>query len=317
MKQTNRLLLTFMEAVPGVVYAKDLQGRLVVGNKGTAMLLGRSFEEFVGRTDAELLSDKAEAQAVMANDRRIMQTRAVEQFEEQVTFPDGSKAWWHSTKAPLYDEDGKVIGLIGSSVDITERRRGEEHRALLVNELNHRVKNTLAVVQGLARQTFRNMRDIHAAAESFENRLGALSRAHNLLTDENWDSADLADLIREQVGAGLGEARVRAAGPPVRLTPQVAVSVALAMHELYTNATKHGALSNDSGRVQVDWTLQGDWLTLRWAEAGGPPVKPPQRRGFGSRLIERALALELGAIVDIDYRPEGVVCEITTPLPVL
>ena len=166
--QSNTLLRTFMEAVPGVIYAKDGEGRLLVGNQGTARLLGRPYEDFVGRTDLDLLEDKGEAVIVMANDRRIMMTGVAEQLEEQVTFPDGSAAWWHSTKAPLRNADGEIVGLVGSFVDITERRKADEHRMLLVNELNHRVKNTLAVVQGLARQTFRNPIDVQRAVEKLQ-----------------------------------------------------------------------------------------------------------------------------------------------------
>jgi PAS domain S-box-containing protein len=310
----ERLLRTFMQAAPGVIYAKDRQGRLLFGNRGVAELLGVPAEQFVGRTDMELIEDKDEAALVMANDRRVMETGLAEQTEERVTYPDGTEAWWHSTKAPLLDEAGMVVGLIGSSVDITDRRRAEEHRGLLLNELNHRVKNTLAVVQGLARQTFRNADNPQRASESFENRLTALSRAHNLLTDSNWKSAELRDIIVDQLGELGGRAVVK--GPRVPLPPQVAVSVALALHELGTNATKYGALSNDSGRVAIVWEIGRDgWLTLRWQETGGPPVSPPERRGFGSRLIERALAFELGGEVQIDYSPQGVVCEIRTPLP--
>ncbi len=316
LRQSNALLRTFMAAVPGVIYAKDLQGRLLVGNDGTARLLGRAFGDFVGRTDMELLEDKSEAAALMTNDRRIMASGVAEQVEEQVTFPDGSTAWWHSTKAPLRDPAGEIIGLVGASVDITERRRAEEHRMLLVNELNHRVKNTLAVVQGLARQTFRNVGDVATAVESFEDRLAALSRAHNLLTDENWAWANLREMIRDQLGGNRWGERLTLEGPEILLSPQVAVSLALVVHELSTNATKYGALSNDEGRVRVSWTrhAQNPQMFLRWAESDGPPVAPPKRRGFGSRMIERALAAEVGGLVSLQFQPTGVVCEIEAPI---
>ncbi len=312
--ESNNLLRTFLEAVPGVVYAKNRQGQLLVGNRGTAELLGRPYEEFVGRTDMELLDDKTEAAAIMANDQRVMESRTAQILDEPVAYPDGTRAWWHSTKAPLFNEAGEVIGLIGSSVDITERRKAEEHRALLLNELNHRVKNTLAVVQSIAWQTFRHATDTQSASDSFEKRLTALSRAHGLLTNADWSSADLRDIASGQLGE-IGP-RARLDGPTVLLPPQVAVSVALALHELGTNAMKYGALSNDSGTVQISWTIDDlRWLSLRWDESGGPPVTPPSRRGFGSRLIERALALELGGKVNVEYRPSGLVCEIRAPLP--
>lgn len=315
--KSNALLRTFMEAVPGVIYAKDLEGRLLVGNYGTARLLGKSYEEFVGRTDLDLLDDKAEGAAIMANDRRIMETGVTEQVEEQVTFPDGSTAWWHSTKAPLRNAEGEIVGLVGSSVDITDRRRAEEHRTLLVNELNHRVKNTLAVVQGLARQTFRNAA-VGPAVASFEDRLTALSRAHNLLTDENWASASLREVVRDQVAADRWGARFVVEGPDILLAPQVAVSLALVLHELSTNATKYGALSNEDGRVHVTWRKDDDlgMVKVRWEETGGPPVVAPERRGFGSRMIERALTAEVGGRVALQFLPTGVVCDIVTPAAV-
>jgi PAS domain S-box-containing protein len=313
--QSNTLLRTFMEAVPGVIYAKDIDGRLLVGNLGTARLLGRPFEDFVGRTDMELLEDKAEAAALMANDRRIMTTGVAEAIEEKVTFPDGSAAWWLSSKAPLRDSAGQVVGLVGSSVDITERRRAEAHRLLLVNELNHRVKNTLAVVQGLARQTFRDTDNVRLAVERFEDRLTALSRTHNLLTDENWAFASLHDVVKDQL-ADCGGGRLVLEGPEVLLTPQVAVGLALVLHELCTNATKYGALSNETGRVRVSWALSPDGATarLRWQESGGPPVETPKRPGFGSRLIERALVGEIGGRVALRFPAEGVVCDIEAPV---
>ena len=216
----------------------------------------------------------------MANDRRIMMTGVAEQLEEQVTFPDGSTAWWHSTKAPLRSAEGEIVGLVGSSIDITERRRAEEHRTLLVNELNHRVKNTLAVVQGLARQTFRNPGDVPRAVKSFEDRLAALSRAHNLLTDENWASASLRDVVSDQLGADRWGERITLDGPEVLLAPQVAVSLALVLHELATNATKYGALSTDAGSVAVTWRRDPERsaVALRWAESAD--------HGSGPRIVE-------------------------------
>ena len=222
---------------------------------------------------------------------------------------------------PARDETGAVAGLFGVCTETTalilghrQREAAEEQRLLLVNELNHRVKNTLAVVQGIARQTFRDTDDVRPALEAFEARLAALSRAHNLLTDASWKAADLRDIVRDQLA--LADARVQASGPSVLLAPQVAVSLALALHELCVNATKYGALSNDTGRVEISWRVESEppTLKLRWEEVGGPIVQPPGRRGFGSRMIERALAAELGGEVRVRYLPAGVVCEILAPL---
>ncbi len=234
---------------------------------------------------------------------------------------DGLKeAHFSFSYTPARDETGAVAGLFGVCSETTalvlgdrQRQAAEEQRLLLLNELNHRVKNTLAVVQGIARQTFREG-EARVSLDVFEARLAALSRAHNLLTDADWKAADLRDIVLDQLAqAG---ARVQATGPSVLLAPQTAVSLALALHELGANATKYGALSNDGGRVEISWRVDPDppTLRLRWEEAGGPTVQPPGRRGFGSRMIERALAAELGGVVRIDYPPTGVVCEIHASL---
>jgi PAS domain S-box-containing protein len=311
---SNALLRTFMEAVPGVIYAKDREGRLLIGNAGTARLLGKSFDEFIGRTDLELLDDAAEAQAVMANDRRIMATGVAEQIEEQVTSPDGTSTWWLSTKVPLRSAEGEIIGLVGTSIDITARRRAEQQRALLVNELNHRVRNTLTVVHGIARQTFREPAAL-GQLEKFGARLIALSRAHNLLTDQNWAAANLRDVVGEQLGSdSLGE-RISLEGPEVFLSPAVSAGLALVLHELCTNATKYGALSHGSGQVRISWRLVSETkrVKLRWAEIDGPPVVAPERRGFGTKLIERALAAEEGRVT-LHFLSTGVVCEVEAPV---
>ncbi len=234
---------------------------------------------------------------------------------------DGLKeAHFRFSYTPARDETGAVAGLFGVCSETTalmlgerQRQAAEEQRLLLLNELNHRVKNTLAVVQGIARQTFREG-EARVSLDVFEARLAALSRAHNLLTDADWKAADLRDIVLDQLA--LAGARVRATGPSVLLAPQTAVSLALALHELGANATKYGALSNDGGRVEITWRLDSEPLTLRlrWEEAGGPTVQPPERRGFGSRMLERALAAELGGAVRIGYPPTGVVCEIDAPL---
>jgi two-component sensor histidine kinase len=198
--------------------------------------------------------------------------------------------------------------------------RGEQHLRLVVNELNHRVKNTLAMMQAIASQTFRNSEDLQQAQQNFSSRIIALARANDLLTGENWEGASLYDLVASVAVAHAGNEpnRFRADGPVVRLSPKIALSLSMAMHELATNAVKYGALSNDRGRVDVAWSVQAggqkERLHLEWRESGGPPVSPPSRRGFGSRLVERGLAGELGGTVQLNFEPTGVVCVIEAPM---
>ncbi len=178
--------------------------------------------------------------------------------------------------------------------------RGEQHLRLVVNELNHRVKNTLAMIQAIAAQTFRNADDLPQAQASFSARIMALARANDLLTGENWEGASLSDIVAGVIRgacAATSPDRFTAKGPVVRLSPKVALSLSMAMHELGTNAVKYGAMSNDSGRVDVSMGASGEGaerMRIEWRESGGPPVTPPPRRGFGSRLVERGLAGELG-----------------------
>ncbi|MDR3509067.1 MAG: HWE histidine kinase domain-containing protein [Caulobacteraceae bacterium] len=182
---------------------------------------------------------------------------------------------------------------------------------LMVNELNHRVKNTLASVQSVASQTLRNSRTLAEARTTLDQRLLAMARAHDILTRESWEGADLADLLRTAVDAHAADGLVRIQGPAVRLSPKAALALSLSFHELCTNAMKYGALSGGgAGRVDVDWTVRGAALRLVWRESGGPPVRTPQRKGFGSRMLH-SMGRELNGQARIDYDPKGLVCTIT------
>ena len=213
-----------------------------------------------------------------------------------------------------------TVRTLGEQVGrVLERRRTEEHLRLLVNELNHRVKNTLAVVQSIAVQTLRGD-DVEGARRAFEDRLRALAAAHDLLTSQNWQSASLRDVVgKAGIGCGASPERLTVVGPELRVQPKTAVSVAMAVHELCTNAVKYGAFSNDRGSVRVEWAVETaggeSRLRLVWQEEGGPPVALPTRRGFGTRMIERALAAELGGTARIEFHPEGISCTVEAPLP--
>jgi PAS domain S-box-containing protein len=211
--------------------------------------------------------------------------------------------------------DGEIAGIFIQGHDVTDRMRFERHQQLLVGELNHRVKNTLAIVQSLTHQSFHSSVPAAEAIHRFEGRLEALASAHNLLTRKNWDSATIAEVAQAALAAFGSEGRVDIDGPDVRVSPPTAVSLALALHELATNAAKYGALSNHSGRVCVRWTVADGRLRLEWREQGGPPVIAPDRRGFGTRMIQRTLASEFGGEVDLEFRPDGVACTVEAPLP--
>ena len=208
--------------------------------------------------------------------------------------------------------------------EVAARIAAEARQKLLLDELNHRVKNTLATVQSIAAQSLRKDRDLERVRQAFEARLVALSQAHNLLTRDNWTGANLAELLDCELApyADAEGERVVLHGEPVWLTANVAVALGIAFHELATNALKYGALSTPGGRVRVQWTLEppgGDgavrWLRIVWREQGGPPVRPPQHRGFGTRVVVGGLTSQLDGEVALDFAPGGLTCVIAFPVP--
>jgi PAS domain S-box-containing protein len=235
--------------------------------------------------------------------------------EHRVRRLDGSYRWARSRAFPRRDASGAILLWYGNTEDIHERKVAEEHQRLLINELNHRVKNTLASVQAIAFQTLRGEVPLAEARARFEARLMALSAAHNLLTEENWVGASLERVVRDATEHLAGEARrFDVSGPPLRLAPRAALALAMALHELGTNAAKYGALAAEAGRVGIAWTINGELLRLEWRESGGPPVEAPARRGFGSRLIERGLQADLGGGASLHFDPAGLRCEIEASL---
>ena len=227
---------------------------------------------------------------------------------------DGLERWITAKGQAFFSPEGKATRLLGATVNITDRKRAETHLRLLVNELNHRVKNSLATIQAIAAQSFNGTHSLPQAQEAFSNRIVALAEAHDLLTRENWEGAELHDIAARLAVLHGGSSRFVLVGPSIRLSPRTALSLSMALHELATNAVKYGALSVPGGRILISWDLApgpgAERLDLIWTESGGPPVKPPTQRGFGSRLIERGLAAELSGEASIKFEPAGVVCHI-------
>ncbi|HEX7887232.1 MAG TPA: ATP-binding protein [Phenylobacterium sp.] len=257
--------------------------------------------------------------------RTIVQTaldeRSTLDLDHRVMRPDGTLGWiMVRGQAVQREADGRII-LQGVALDITVSKRHEERQKLLLDELNHRVKNTLATVQSIALQARRGADTPEAFANALEARISALAVAHDLLNRSAWEGASLEDVVSRTLSHHAAHdaafARVRFAGPPVRLGPNAAVSLSMAFHELATNAAKYGALSNMEGLVDVRWNVDpapdDPRLHIRWTESGGPLVNPPERRGFGSRLIERGLARELGGEVVLGFDATGVTCHMRLP----
>jgi PAS domain S-box-containing protein len=312
-----RFQARLLDAVEEAVIATDLVGTVLYWNRFAEGLYGWSAEEALGRSILELnptTETKAQAEAVMAELRagHVWSGEIILQRRDGTTFPA------LVTNAPVYDHTGELVAIVGTSYDITPRKKWEERQRLLINELNHRVKNTLATVQSIASQTLRNAGTPEQAREDIEGRLIALSRAHDVLTRESWEGANLKQIVRQAIEPyqSRGEDRFHLAGSDLRLPPRLALVVAMALQELVTNAVKYGALSNETGLIEISWRASEDkrMLELDWRESGGPPVVIPTRKGFGTRLIERGLAAELGGEARLEYEPDGVRCRISAPL---
>ena len=229
---------------------------------------------------------------------------------------DGGVRWLASHGAVLRDAAGRAVRAVGILQDVTERLRAEHHQQLLIDELNHRSKNLLAIIQSIAQQSFRGPGSPTDMRAAFEGRLGALGAAHGILTRLRWEAAPIGQIIADTIAAiRPDDGRVHLDGPPLAIAPKTGVSLAMAIHELTTNAIKYGSLSNAEGRVDAEWSRAGGRFALTWRESGGPPVSPPASRGFGTRMIERGLAAELGGTVTIAFDPDGLLCTVEAPLP--
>ena len=242
-------------------------------------------------------------------------------IEYRITTPAGEVRWIQSRGQASYGPEGKPVSMTGISLDITNRKRAEEHGDLLAKELGHRIKNTLANVQSIVRQTLRHSASMSAAMETIDARLHALSVAHDVLMRETWHGATLTEVVAVALRPfGIEQhGRFTVHGPAILLPSRIALAFAMALHELATNAVKYGSLSGKVGAVALTWDVAEDagirLLRFRWRETGGPAVEPPTTTGFGSRLIGQVLAAEIGGTAKIDYDPDGVSFSAEAPLP--
>jgi PAS domain S-box-containing protein len=294
-------------------------GRFVECNDAMAAMYGLTrAEDLIGKTlEFPLPSSDPQARAFLTG--VISSGYSLAGVESVELDAAGNRKQFDNSMTGII-EDGHLKRLWGIQRDITDRKQAEEQRTLLIHELNHRVKNTLATVQSIASQTLRNAPTMRDAKEALEGRLIALARAHDVLTRESWEGAELKEIVGQALApyGSLGENRLHVSGPEIRLTPRIALALAMALQELATNAVKYGALANATGEIRITWNVEparpSPRLHLRWEESGGPPVQAPSRRGFGSRLIERSLSQELNGIARIEFRPTGIVCTVDAPL---
>ena len=317
LRESEERFRLMAEEAPVMIWTSDPAGRCLHLN---AMLrdfwgVGEDCADFDWRTSMhpEDIAMITGAMTTATRDRRAIE------IEGRYLNSDGDYRTLRTRARPRFAPNGEFLGLIGVNVDISERKRAEAQRELLLAELNHRVKNTLAVVQGIAHQTFRNDAATPEARAAFEGRLLALSTTHSLLTRSNWENARLEQIAEDAFTAqGVDPDRVRVSGPPVQLPAKQSLALSLALHELCTNALKYGSLSVDEGTVDLAWRFDPATprrLAISWREANGPPVAPPSRRGFGSRLIDQVIASDLDGTVAMDFHPDGLACTITAPFP--
>lgn len=320
-REAERRLADLIDALPSAVYTTDANGKVTYFNQACVKLAGRvpaiGTDEWCVTWRLYWPDGTPMPHATCPMAIALAENRAIHGAEALAERPDGTRVPFLAYPAPLHNEAGELIGAVNMLVDITERKVAEDHRQLLLNELNHRVKNTLATVQSIAAQSFRR-NEISEGYRWFEGRLIALSKAHDVLSKENWQAASLNDIIDQAVAPfqAPGHQRFVIEGPPQRLKPKAALALAMAFHELCTNAAKFGALSSERGFVRIHWTVTpSKSMHLFWKEVGGPPVSPSTRKGFGSRLLEYGLAGELDAEVRLAYPVDGVTCDIEVPLP--
>ena len=285
-------------------------------------------KKICGRAPSDPLSLDDLRASIHPDDRQI-QTDAIERavaegslldVEYRLYTPAGELRWVQIRGQASYRADGTPLMIVGTTQDVSERRRADEHRSLLAKELGHRVKNTLASLQAIVVQTLRRATSVEDAGRTIEARIQAMSAAHDLLVSEQFESASLRSLLdRTLAPFGVDDpGRFRLVGQDLHLPPHLVVAFALALHELATNATKYGALSTADGVVEVVWSMDhgphSDSLHLTWRESGGPSVVKPARTSFGTQLIQRVLAREINGSAAIDYHPAGIVFQAVVPL---
>ena len=321
-QQEERWNATYEHAAIGIVEV-DAEGRFLRVNEAICAITGLSREELLGwRLFARTHPDDRDSDEEFYR-RQVRGELGFYSIEKRFLRKDGRAIWCAVRSSTVRDADGNFLYGVRVVQDITERKEAEERQKLLIDELNHRVKNTLATVQSLATQTARGTSSPEAFRQAFEGRLIALSQAHDQLTRRHWKSADLRDLVTAATSPYLARPhdQITIEGERVIVPPRAGLTLALAFHELTTNAAKYGALSQPSGRIAVHWRIvrgqsQPPLLWIEWREHGGPPVVTPERRGFGSRFIEGSVAAELEGTARLHFDAPGLRCTMEIPLDV-
>lgn len=305
-------------AIDYAIISMDLNGLVTIWNEGAVRILGWSEEEMLGQPAGVFFTEEDQRNAIPQQEMRDALEHGRGNDERWHLRKDGSTFWASGEMMVLRSDGGTPEGFLKILRDRTEERHNQERQKLLMHELNHRLKNTLSVIQSIVTQSLRGAKSVAEVASTLQDRISAYSRAHDILMHENWSSTDLKTVVESAIASlGLeGSPRFLSSGPQVELDPQAALAISLVLHELGTNARKYGALSNTDGLITMRWTVTKDaaepFIEAIWAESGGPKVVPPSKKGFGSRLISVSLA-SFGELF-IDYLETGLVVKLRAPL---
>jgi two-component sensor histidine kinase len=311
-----RFMRSLLAASDDCIKVIGLDGKLSFMSEGGQRVMEVSdFNAIKGCPWPDFWADQGNADAKFA----IAEARAGRsyRFQGAANTAAGNPRFWDVQVGPIMGPDGQPEAILSVSRDITLIKEAEQRQRLLALELKHRMKNTVAMIQAIANQTIRGGPEMDAIMEAFTGRLNTMASAQDILTQTVWARASLAGLVEESLKGHSDLSRFRIDGPKVELSSRTALAMALALHELATNATKYGALSQDSGRIDVTWSVTDGEFKFGWRESGGPPVQTPTRRGFGSRMIERALAGYFNGTAGVDYEPAGVVFSLRGPVEAL
>jgi PAS domain S-box-containing protein len=307
---TEQILWSIVENSDDAIITKNLYGIISSWNKSAERLFGYAAEEAIGKPIAIIHPPDThdEESTILA---RIRHGERIEQYETVRQCKDGSLINISLTVSPIKNAHGKIIGASKIARDITERKRNDERIAMLAREAEHRTKNILATVQ--ATVNLSQAETVDGFKRAIEGRIQALANVHSLFVKSRWGGAELSNIATQELAPylGKGQARARIDGPYVLLAPNTAQAIAVTLHELATNAAKYGSLSTPTGQVEITWVRAPDGrLILHWTESGGPPAKKPTREGFGTTVIERMIREQLKGEMHLDWRTEGLACEI-------
>lgn len=309
-EQRARQLAAIVEASDDSIVGTDLARRVTSWNPGAERLFGYTVKEAVGMPIRAIIPDEVRDQEA-AIFERIRFGERVEPFDTLRRGKNGDVIDVSLSVSPLRDLDGQVVGACSITRDITERKRSERRIAMLAREAEHRTKNVLQAVQTIVHLS--DAQNTEGLKLAIKGRIQALAKAHGLLAETRWNSADIGKLAKEELAPYLQQERRHAHidGPPVPLQPKAAQAIAIILHELAINAAKYGALTAIGGQIQINWIVRSpNRLLLTWIETGGPVIVPPTRRGFGTQIMETLIKIDLGGELRSHWKPQGLVCEI-------